>query len=60
MILDVMLTCLVDQTSVNTKMVRLHGCSLRGTRLIAVAPVGHWGTQTFIAGCAAMASPRLG
>lgn len=40
----------VDETAVNTKMVRLRGRSLRGTRLIADAPFGHWGTQTFIAG----------
>ncbi|MET4689948.1 transposase [Sinorhizobium fredii] len=40
----------VDETSVNTKMVRLRGRSLRGTRLIADAPFGHWKTQTFIAG----------
>lgn len=40
----------VDETSVNTKMVRLRGRSRRGTRLIADAPFGHWGTQTFIAG----------
>ncbi len=40
----------VDETSVNTKMVRLRGRSLRGRRLRADAPFGHWGTQTFIAG----------
>jgi transposase len=40
----------VDETSINTKMVRLRGRSLRGTRLRAEAPFGHWGTQTFIAG----------
>lgn len=40
----------VDETSVNTKMVRLRGRSLRGQRLRADAPFGHWGTQTFIAG----------
>ena len=39
----------VDETSVNTRMVRLRGRSLRGTRLRADAPFGHWGTQTFIA-----------
>ena len=48
----------VDETSVNTKMVRLRGRGLRGTRLIADAPFGHWGTQTFIA--AATESLRLG
>ena len=40
----------IDETSVNTKMVRLRGRSLRGTRLKATAPFGHWKTQTFIAG----------
>jgi hypothetical protein len=40
----------VDETSVNTKMVRLRGRSRRGQRLRADAPFGHWGTQTFIAG----------
>src|SRR5690625_2006138 len=39
----------VDETSVNTRMVRLRGRSRRGTRLIADAPFGHWGTQTSIA-----------
>ncbi len=40
----------VDETSVNTKMVRLRGRCRRGQRLHADAPFGHWGTQTFIAG----------
>jgi transposase len=40
----------VDETSVTTKMTRLRGRSLRGERLHARAPFGHWGTQTFIAG----------
>lgn len=31
-------------------MTRLRGRSLRGQRLRASAPFGHWGTQTFIAG----------
>lgn len=39
----------IDETSVNTKMVRLRGRSPRGQRLKANAPFGHWGTQTFIA-----------
>lgn len=49
----------VDETSVNTKMVRLRGRSLRGTRLPADAPFGHWGTQTFIAGlrCDGLTAP---
>jgi transposase len=40
----------IDETSVNTKMVRLRGRGLRGDRLRMDAPFGHWGTQTFIAG----------
>jgi transposase len=39
----------VDETSVNTKMVRLRGRCLRGQRLRGQAPFGHWATQTFIA-----------
>ena len=31
-------------------MVRLRGRALRGERLLADTPFGHWGTQTFIAG----------
>ena len=40
----------VDETSVTTKLVRLRGRSLRGHRLRADAPFGHWVSQTFIAG----------
>ena len=40
----------IDETAVNTKMTRLRGRSLRGTRLEADAPFGHWRTQTVIAG----------
>ena len=49
----------VDETAVNTKMVRLRGRSRRGTRLPGSAPFGHWHTQTFIAGlrCDALAAP---
>jgi transposase len=49
----------VDETSVTTKMVRLRGRSLRGERLYADAPFGHWGTQTFIAGlrCGELTAP---
>lgn len=49
----------VDETSVNTRMVRLRGRSLRGTRLLASAPFGHWGAQTFIAGlrCHGLTAP---
>ena len=40
----------IDETSTNTKMTRLRGRALCGTRLRASAPFGRWGTQTFIAG----------
>ncbi len=40
----------IDETAVNTKMTPLRGRSLKGERLNADAPFGHWGTQTFIAG----------
>ena len=49
----------IDETAVTTKMTRLRGRSLRGQRLVADAPFGHWKTQTFIAGlrCAALTAP---
>ena len=49
----------IDETSTNTKMVRLRGRCLRGRRLKAKAPFGHWKTQTFIAGlrCYGLAAP---
>ena len=34
----------------NTKMTRTSGRCLKGERLFAKAPFGHWGTQTLIAG----------
>ena len=40
----------IDETGTNTKMTRSRGRSLKGERLNAKAPFGHWGTQTFIAG----------
>lgn len=51
----------VDETCVTTKMVRQRGRSLRGTRLRASAPYGHWRTQTFIAGlrCHALTAPWI-
>jgi hypothetical protein len=49
----------LDETSVNTKMVRLRGRSQRGQRLVMDAPFGHWGTQTFVAGlrCFGLTAP---
>lgn len=51
----------LDETGVTTKMTRLRGRSLRGERLGASAPFGHWGTQTFIAGlrCWGMTAPWI-
>jgi transposase len=40
----------IDETGTTTKMTRLRGRCLRGQRLRAKAPFGHWLTQTFIAG----------
>jgi transposase len=39
----------IDETGTNTKMTRLRGRCLKGQRLKARAPFGHWKTQTFIA-----------
>ena len=49
----------LDETFVNTKMVRRRGRSPKGTRLRAAAPFGHWGTHTFIAGlrCHGLSAP---
>jgi transposase len=40
----------IDETGTTTKMTRLYGRCLKGQRLKAKAPFGHWKTQTFIAG----------
>lgn len=40
----------LDECSVKTNMVRTHGRSLQGTRLVAKVPYGHWKSTTFIAG----------
>jgi transposase len=39
----------IDETSANTKMVRLHGRCARGERLVDYVPQGHWKTITFVA-----------
>ena len=39
----------IDETWTKTNMTRTHGRSLRGTRLLAKVPHGHWRTLTFIA-----------
>lgn len=49
----------LDETSTTTKLTRLRGRAPSGERLLADAPFGHWGTQTFIAGlrCDAVVAP---
>ena len=37
----------IDETSANTKMVRLYGRCARGERLVSHVPQGHWKTITF-------------
>lgn len=51
----------IDETAISTKMVRLRGRSLRGERLPASAPFGHWRTQSFIAGlrCHGLTAPWI-
>ena len=39
----------IDETSLNTKLVKTTGWAPVGERLIGHAPFGHWHTQTFIA-----------
>ena len=39
----------VDETSLNTKMVKTTGWAPVGARLVDHTPFGHWHTQTFIA-----------
>ena len=39
----------IDETSANTKMVRLYGRCAHGERLVGHVPQGHWKTMTFVA-----------
>jgi len=39
----------LDETSANTKIVRLYGRCARGERLVSHVPQGHWKTITFVA-----------
>ena len=39
----------IDETSANTKMVRLYGRCARGERLVGHVPQGHWRTITLVA-----------
>jgi transposase len=49
----------IDETSANTKMVRLSGRCPRGKRLIGHVPQGHWKTVTFVGAlrCNGMTAP---
>jgi hypothetical protein len=49
----------INDTSINTRMVRLRGRSPCGKRLRASALFGHWGAQSFIAGlrCHGLTAP---
>jgi hypothetical protein len=51
----------LDETYVNTKMIRLRGRSRKGQRLRARAPLGHWTTHTFIPGlrCHELSAPWI-
>jgi transposase len=51
----------LDETATTTKMTRLRGRALRGQRLKAQAPFGHWGSQTFIAAlrCDGLTAPWM-
>ena len=40
----------LDETWAKTNLTRLYGRSPRGTRLVGLAPYGHWMTTTFLAG----------
>ena len=40
----------IDETGASTKMARLCGRSLRGTRCLGAIPHGHWKTTTFVGG----------
>ena len=49
----------IDETGINTKMARLRGRCLKGRRMVAGIPHGHWKTMTFIAGlrCDSLTAP---
>ena len=47
----------IDETSANTKMMRLHGRCVRGERLVDHVPQGHWKTITFVAALRHMQIP---
>ena len=39
----------IDETSLNTKLARLYGRSVRGKRCLSAVPHGHWQSSTFLA-----------
>ncbi len=47
--LDIKRLVFIDESGFNTKMARRRGRCLRGRRLVAAIPHGHWKTLTFIA-----------
>ena len=51
----------IDETWVRTNMTRTRGRSLRGERLIAKVPHGHWKTTTFVAAlrCDGLTAPTV-
>lgn len=51
----------IDETGLNTKMARLRGRCLKGQRMVASIPHGHWKTMTFIAGlrCDRLSAPWI-
>ncbi len=48
--LDLQRLIFIDETGASTKMARLRGRSLRGSRCLAAIPHGHWKTTTFVGG----------
>jgi transposase len=46
--IDVDRLVFIDETGASTKMARLGGRALRGTRCVAAVPHGHWKTTTFV------------
>jgi transposase len=49
----------IDETWAKTNMTRTHGRAMKGARLVAKAPHGHWRTLTFLAAlrCDRIAAP---
>ena len=48
--LDASRLIFLDETWATTNMARSHGRALRGERLVAPVPYGHWHTTTFLCG----------